>query len=52
MWRTLKFYQLTEVVRQTNVQFSNILTKIGNGDPLDKAELLTIKSRFFTKEDA
>lgn len=22
LWRTLKFYQLTEVVRQTNVQFS------------------------------
>ncbi|RVE40725.1 hypothetical protein evm_014626 [Chilo suppressalis] len=52
LWRTLKFYQLTEVVRQTNVQFSNILTKIGNGDPLDKAELQIIESRFFTKEDA
>ncbi|XP_049318190.1 uncharacterized protein LOC105232370 isoform X10 [Bactrocera dorsalis] len=52
LWRTLKYYQLTEVVRQTNVQFSNILTKIGNGDPLDEDEFQIIESRFFTKEDA
>lgn len=38
-------------MRQTNVQFSNILTKIGNGDPLDKAEFQMIESSFFKKED-
>jgi len=30
LWRGLKFYELNEVMRQANVQFSCLLTKIGN----------------------
>lgn len=52
LWRDLKFYELTEVMRQTNVMFSSILTKIGNGDILNDDEIAIIQSRFVTKEEA
>lgn len=51
LWRGLKFYELTQVMRQTNVIFVSILTKIGNGSILDDDELAIIESRFFTKEE-
>lgn len=50
IWRGLKFYELSQVMRQTNSAFSQILTKIGNGDILDDQEIGLIESRFFTKE--
>ncbi|CAB3229553.1 unnamed protein product [Arctia plantaginis] len=49
--RKLKFYQLTTVMRQANVAFSQVLTKIGNGDVLDEHEFQLIESRFFKNED-
>lgn len=52
LWRGLKFYQLTEVMRQSNAIFSTLLTKIGNGMILTDDELAIIESRFFTKEQA
>ncbi|GFX63104.1 ATP-dependent DNA helicase [Trichonephila clavipes] len=39
LWQNLKFYELNEVMRQANQQFSSILTKIGNGEQLDKMEI-------------
>lgn len=52
LWSSLKFYPLTEFVRQSNVTFSAILTKIRDGLPLDEDELRVIESRFFSKEEA
>lgn len=46
LWRGLKFYKLNEVMRQANVQFSCLLTKIGNGDILNNAELDLLKRGF------
>lgn len=46
----LKLYQLTEVMRQSDKQFSNILTKINDGRKLKITERELMKSRFFTKE--
>ena len=39
LWRALKFYALTQVMRQINNMFSSKLTKIGNGDVLEPHEL-------------
>lgn len=36
---------------QANVAFSQVLTKIGNGDVLDEHEFQLIGSRFFKNED-
>lgn len=47
LWRKLKFYELTTVMRQANIAFSAVLTKIGNGDPLEQHEFELIESRFF-----
>ena len=52
LWQTLKFYELDQVIRQSNIQFSKILTKIGNGEILNNDELSLIESRFFTIEEA
>ena len=41
---------LTQVMRQSDVTFSTILTKIGSGLPLDYEEYKMIESRFRTKE--
>lgn len=51
-WRQIKFWELNEVMRQSNRTFSAILTKIGNGEPLEVNELQLIESRFFTNEEA
>ena len=50
LWRGLKFYELTEVMRQSNIQFSTLLTKLGNGDILNADELALIESRMFQKD--
>ncbi len=50
MVNLLKLYQLTEVMRQSDKQFSNILTKINDGRKLKITERELMKSRFFTKE--
>ena len=52
LWRSLQFYELTQVMRQENVTFSNILTKIGNGNTLTQFEFDLIESRFFKKSEA
>lgn len=52
IWRILKYYELTQVMRQENAEFANMLTKLGNGDILSDDELAFIESRFMTKEDA
>lgn len=39
-----------QVIRQTDVNFSNLLTKIGNGENLSKEEQNIIESRFRTSE--
>ncbi|XP_071578498.1 uncharacterized protein [Temnothorax nylanderi] len=52
LWRGLQFFELDEVMRQSNTVFSSILTKIGNGIQLEEDELRLVESRFFTKEEA
>ncbi|GFV30156.1 ATP-dependent DNA helicase [Trichonephila clavipes] len=48
----LKFYELNEVMRQANQQFSSILAKIGNGEQLDEIEITLIESRFCIVKEA
>lgn len=50
LWQSLEFYPLVQVMRQTNEQFSTILTKIGNGEQLSPDEVVIIESRFRTAE--
>ena len=50
LWQSLQSYTLTQVMRQSDVTFSTILTKIGSGLPLDYEEYKMIESRFRTKE--
>lgn len=50
LWQMLEYFPLTEVVRQSDLQFSSILTCIGDGKPLSPIEINIIKSRFRTKE--
>lgn len=38
-------------MRQTNIMFASILTKIGNGSILNVDELAIIESRIFMKEE-
>ncbi|GFT20967.1 transposable element Tcb2 transposase [Trichonephila clavipes] len=52
LWRNLKCYELNEVMRQANQQFSSIFTKIGNGEQLDKRKITLIDSRFCTGGEA
>ncbi|GFV65975.1 ATP-dependent DNA helicase [Trichonephila clavipes] len=52
LWRGLQFYQLTQIMRQSNASFSRILTKIGDGEKLEADEQRLIESRFVTKEHA
>lgn len=52
LWRSLKFYALEEVMRQSNQLFSSIVTKIGNGEQLESHELELIQTRFCTVDEA
>lgn len=49
LWRSLKYYELSEVMRQSNVDFAAILTKIGNGEILTESQQNSIETRFFTE---
>lgn len=51
LWRQIKYFPLLKVVRQSDVLFSSILTKIGNGDSLSAEELSIIESRFVKIEE-
>lgn len=50
VWRSLKLHLLKQVMRQSDVEFSSILTKIGSGEALTPAETELIESRFRTPE--
>ncbi|XP_077277313.1 uncharacterized protein LOC143905647 [Temnothorax americanus] len=50
LWQSLNFYALTKVMRQSDVVFSTILTKIGNGERLKDDETKLLESRFRTVE--
>jgi hypothetical protein len=52
IWRSLKYYPLEEVMRQSNLIFSTILTKIGDGQRLTDEEKNLIESRFVSREVA
>ena len=49
MWRSLKYYELSEVIRQSNADFAAILTKIGNGETLTEYQQNLIETRIFTE---
>lgn len=50
LWQALQFYPLVKVMRQTDTDFSTILTKIGNGDALTADETKLIEGRFRTPD--
>ncbi|XP_062540963.1 uncharacterized protein LOC134209005 [Armigeres subalbatus] len=50
LWQSLDFFPLVKVMRQTDEEFSTILTKIGNGKPMNAEETKLIESRFRTVE--
>ncbi|XP_058827535.1 uncharacterized protein LOC131687462 [Topomyia yanbarensis] len=50
LWQSLNFFPLKQVMRQSDIQFSTILTKIGNGEALTDSETERIESRFRTAE--
>ena len=49
MWRSLKYYELSEVIRQSNADFAAILKKIGNGETLTEWQQNLIETRIFTE---
>ncbi|XP_075553763.1 uncharacterized protein LOC142586404 [Dermacentor variabilis] len=51
-WHTLEYLPLTQVVRQSDVVFSNLLTKIGDGAMLEDFEVELPESRFVDAEEA
>lgn len=48
LWQGLDYFPLKQVIRQSDKTFSDILTKIGNGESLTKGELKLIQSRHKT----
>ncbi|CAF4930975.1 unnamed protein product [Pieris macdunnoughi] len=52
LWRGFRFFELDQVMRQANQEFSSILTKIGNGQQLNDQELILLESRFVTMQEA
>ena len=44
LWRSLKLHRLKQVMRQSDAQFSSILTKIGCGEALTRSETEIIKA--------
>jgi hypothetical protein len=50
VWQSLEYYPLVQVMRQADVAFSSVLTKIGNGEPLLPEEKAMIESRFVTSQ--
>ncbi|XP_077490779.1 ATP-dependent DNA helicase PIF1-like [Amblyomma americanum] len=45
-WHHLEYFPLTQVVRQSDAVFSNLLTKIGDSAPLEDFEVALLESRF------
>lgn len=50
LWQSLDYFPLVKVMRQSDVEFSTVLTKIGNGEQLTVEETGLIESRFRTAE--
>lgn len=50
LWQSLNYFELVQVMRQSDERFSSILTKIGNGDRLLQDKIELIESRFRTEE--
>ncbi|XP_062558014.1 uncharacterized protein LOC134222886 [Armigeres subalbatus] len=48
LWQSLRYFPLVRVMRQSDEQFSAVLTKIGNGERLTDEETKLIESRFRT----
>ena len=46
---SLKYYKLSELIRQSNADFVAILTKIGNGETLTECQQNLIETRIFTE---
>lgn len=46
LWQYLDFYPLNQVMRQSDIVFSSILTKLGDGLGLTQQEAAIIESRF------
>lgn len=46
LWRGLQFYELQKVMRQSDEEFSGLLTAIGNGEILTEHQQQLIQSRF------
>ncbi|GFX15035.1 ATP-dependent DNA helicase [Trichonephila clavipes] len=46
LWQSLDYYPLEQVMRQSDSTFSEILTKIGNGERLGSEQIALIESRF------
>ncbi|KAH7981673.1 hypothetical protein HPB52_000678 [Rhipicephalus sanguineus] len=51
-WHHLSYFFLTEVVRQSDANFSGLLTKIGDGKELNGDEIHVLTDRFVTREQA
>lgn len=49
IWHNLSYFPLKKVVRQTDLTFSNILTKLGNGLCLEEEEIKIIEARHFSE---
>lgn len=52
IWRILHFYPLTQVIHQSGVAFTTVLTKIGGGDRLTQDITDLMESRFIAKSQA
>ncbi|KAL4104804.1 hypothetical protein QTP88_020080 [Uroleucon formosanum] len=50
VWQSLDYYLLMQVMRQADVAFSSMLTKIGDSEPLLPEEETMIESRFVERE--
>ncbi|GFT83695.1 hypothetical protein TNCV_2826171 [Trichonephila clavipes] len=46
LWQSLDYYPLEQVMRQSDSTFSEILTKIGNGERLGTEQISLMESRF------
>lgn len=50
LWQSLDYYPLSRVMRQSDSNFSAVLTKIGCGEKLNEQEVNMIRSRFRTRQ--
>jgi hypothetical protein len=51
-WQSLHYFPLKRVMRQSDMVFSSILTKIGNGNMLTLDEKTLLESRFKSREQS